>query len=189
MKTKKPSRKQAYRKKKANMQTRKNTKIKKWIDKLSCWENGKVQTYPKNIGQPFFFETFPCDKYLQNKYEEKFIPSPRLNFRQDFSAFSKQIGSASNTKAIAFPNLSKDAILVIPMPRPNKDFSSIKGFIDHADLTQQRYFWKLVASSIKRALKTHDQVYVSTHGLGVPYFHLRIDFVPKYFQTKSFIKK
>ena len=166
----------------------------KWIDKISSWEQGIIETYPDNISQPFFFETYRCDKQLQNKYKEKFIQSPKLNFKQDYTAFSKHIakqkesvGTTFNKYAIAFYNLSKDALLVIPMLRKNKDFSTIKGFIDNATLTQQRHFWKLVASTIKKALKTHDEVYVSTHGLGVPYFHLRIDFAPKYIQTKSFI--
>jgi hypothetical protein len=160
----------------------------KWIDKLSSWENGEEQTYPNKISQPFFFETFTCDKYLRNTYKEKFIQSPRLNFRQDFSAFSKQIARSSNRNATAFYNLSRDAILVIPMPRKNKNFSTIKEFIDNAALTQQRYFWQLVAHAIKISLETHDQVYVSTHGLGVPYFHLRIDSEPKYFKTRNFIR-
>lgn len=183
------SKKKTAKKKKYNAKkTRKKQQGKKWIDKINGWKNGKEQRYPTNICQPFFFETFTCDKYLQNEYKEKFIISSRLKCKQDYSAFSKQIASASNSNAIAFFNLSKDAMLVIPMPRKNKDFSTIKAFIDHADLTQQRYFWKLVAASIKKTLKTHDRVYVSTHGLGVPYFHLRIDFQPKYFKTKSFIK-
>jgi hypothetical protein len=159
----------------------------KWVDKISSWENGEEQTYPDNVDQPFFFETYKCDKDLQNKYKEKFIQSPKLNFKQDYTAFAKHIAKSTNKYAISFYNLSKDALLVIPMPRKNKDFSTIKGFIDNATLTQQQHFWQLVAKTIKKALKTHDEVYVSTHGLGVPYFHLRIDFAPKYIQTKSFI--
>ena len=159
----------------------------KWIDKLLNWESGKIQIYPDNIDNPFFFETYKCDKDLQNKYNEKFIQSSKLVFKQDYTAFTKHITKSTNKYAVSFYNLSKDALLVIPMPRKNKDFSTIKGFIDNATLIQQRHFWQLVAATIKKALKTHDEVYVSTHGLGVPYFHLRIDFAPKYIQTKSFI--
>ena len=159
----------------------------KWIDKINSWKNGDVQTYPANITKPFFYETYKCDKDLQNKYKEKFIQSNKLIFKQDYTAFEKHIQRSLCKDAISFFNLSKDALLVIPMPRKNKDFSTIKGFIDNATLTQQRHFWQLVAATIKKALKTHDHVYVSTHGLGVPYFHLRLDFEPKYYQTKSFI--
>ena len=105
----------------------------KWIDKILSWKSGQILTYPDYITKPFFYETYKCDKDLQNKYKEKFIPSNKLIFDQDYTAFAKHI------------------------------------------------------ATIKKALKTHDHVYVSTHGLGVPYFHLRIDFEPKYIQTKTFI--
>jgi hypothetical protein len=159
----------------------------KWIDKILDWESGEAQIYPDNIVKPFFFETYRCDNDLQNKYKEKFIQSSKLIFKQDYTAFDKHIQRATNKDAISFFNLSKDALLVIPIPRKNKDFSTIKGFIDNATLIQQKHFWQKVASTIKKALQTHDHVYVSTHGLGVPYFHLRIDFEPKYYQTKSYI--
>lgn len=29
--------------------------------------------------------------------------------------------------------------------------------------------------------------YISTHGLGVPYFHLRIEPIPKYYVTKKYV--
>ena len=161
----------------------------KWIDKINSWEDGEIQTYPDKIDKPFFFETYKCDKDMQNKYKEKFIPSNKLIFKKDHTAFDKHIQrqKATNKYAISFYNLSKDALLVIPMPRQNKNFATIKDFIDNASLIQQKHFWQLVGSTIKKALKTHDHVYVSTHGLGVPYFHFRIDFTPKYFQTTSFI--
>jgi hypothetical protein len=82
----------------------------KWIDKISSWENGEEQTYPNNIDQPFFFETYKCDKDLQNKYKEKFIQSPKLNFKQDYSAFSKHIAKSTNKYAISFYNLSSPTI-------------------------------------------------------------------------------
>ena len=159
----------------------------KWIDKILSWKSGQILTYPDYITKPFFYETYKCDKDLQNKYKEKFIPSNKLIFDQDYTAFAKHIQRSLDKNSISFYNLSKDALLVIPMPRKNKDFSTIKGFIDNASLIQQKHFWQKVASSIEKALKTHDHVYVSTHGLGVPYFHLRIDFEPKYIQTKTFI--
>jgi len=161
----------------------------KWIDKLDEWERGEEQIYPDNITKPFFYETYRCDSDLQNQYKEKYIQSPKLIFDQDHTAFDKHIQRHKDSckYAISFYNLSKDALLVIPMPRKNKDYSTIKSFIDEATLVQQRHFWKLVAVTVKKALKTHDHVYVNTHGLGVPYFHLRIDFEPKYYQTKRFI--
>jgi hypothetical protein len=64
----------------------------------------------------------------------------------------------------------------------------MKEFIDTASPTHQRYFWKKVACEIERQLQKsgYDQLYVSTHGLGVSYFHLRIEPTPKYYQTQEY---
>ena len=57
--------------------------------------------------------------------------------------------------------------------------------MDNATDKQQKEFWKKVVSSIKKMLKTNDKVWVSTHGKGVPYLHIRIDTNPKYYLTKK----
>jgi len=183
----------------------------KWIDKLAEWESGIPQKYPENVTNTFFYETSKCSKDLSDTYQEKYIQSNKLHFPQDYTAFNNHItkvGNKSVTKAvnknsvtkkiskirkernhsIGFFNLSKDTFLVIPVPKKGKDFSTIKQFMDNASYSQQRGFWKDVASAIKRMLKKYDHVYVSTHGLGVPYFHLRINTYPKFYQTKKFIE-
>jgi hypothetical protein len=69
----------------------------------------------------------------------------------------------------------------------------MKDFCDNASITHQKEFWKKVAFEIENILKSkpnnkgNNKIYVSTHGLGVPYFHLRLDKKPKYYQTKEFI--
>jgi hypothetical protein len=73
------------------------------------------------------------------------------------------------------------------MPRKNKKFTTIKDFIDNASEYQQRKFWIKTANEIKKVLNTNDKIYVSTHGTGVNYFHLRLDKNPKYYQTTKFI--
>jgi hypothetical protein len=83
---------------------------------------------------------------------------------------------------IAFPALSSpDTILIIPRAVRGTNYTTLKEFLDQAPAAQQRQFWKLVAKQVKRYLRTHAQVYVSTHGLGVHYFHLRLDPIPKYY--------
>lgn len=39
------------------------------------------------------------------------------------------------------------------MPRNNKNYATIKDFIDNASITQQKHFWKQVASEIENILK------------------------------------
>lgn len=35
-------------------------------------------------------------------------------------------------------------------------------------------------------LKKHNKVWISTHGTGVPYLHVRIDTTPKYYQINKY---
>jgi len=164
----------------------------RWFQKIEEWKDGDYQTYPNKVVKPFFYETFRCDKDMQNPYKEKYIQTDELFFKQDYTAFKEHIGKQQrkrdgNKHTCVFFNLNKDALMLIPMPRQNKDFSTIKTFMDSASELQQTHFWCEVAYSIEDMLKTHDYLYVSTHGLGVPYFHLRLDFAPKYYRTKAFI--
>jgi len=102
------------------------------------------------------------------------------------SSFQKYIDSSTNKYVTSFSNLSGDSLLIIPIPKKNKDFTTIKDFIDNSSINHQKVFWKKVANEIKQRLKTKEKIYISTHGLGVPYFHIRLDDTPKYYKTLSF---
>jgi hypothetical protein len=160
----------------------------KWNKKINDWANGIYQTYPNNIQKRFFYETSVCDKKMENEYNEIFIENNNLEkLKEDFTQFKEHIIKSKNKYTISFSNLSNDTILIIPIPKNNKNFTTLKDFIDNASKTQQIFFWKKVSNEIKKLLKKYDKIYVSTHGLGVSYFHLRLDTIPKYYITKEFI--
>ena len=73
------------------------------------------------------------------------------------------------------------------MPRAGKNYATLKDFCDNAPIIQQKEFWKLVAKIAKREMKKHKKVWVSSHGLGVPYLHVRICQSPKYYFEKKFM--
>uniref|UniRef100_A0A6C0EBU2 Uncharacterized protein n=1 Tax=viral metagenome TaxID=1070528 RepID=A0A6C0EBU2_9ZZZZ len=50
----------------------------KWEEKIKNWENGIIQTYPSNINKRFFYQTYVCNRNMQNKYKEIFIESNKL---------------------------------------------------------------------------------------------------------------
>jgi hypothetical protein len=160
----------------------------KWCEKINDWSNGVYQTYPNKIQKRFFYETSVCDKKMENEYNEIFIENNNLEkLEEDFSPFKEYIIKSKNKYALSFNNLSNDTILIIPIPKNNKNFTTIKDFIYNASKTQQIFFWKKVSNEIKKLLKKYDKIYVSAHGLGVSYFHLRLDTIPKYYITKEFI--
>jgi hypothetical protein len=165
-----------------------------WSQVISLWESGHALSYPESIKKRFFYETYPCDANFTNQYVSKFIESSELNQikTQDYTDFATNISCAiarakkGGAYATSFLNKSGNALLVIPLPVPGKNYGTIKDFIDNAPGIQQSEFWKLVAQEVKSVLKSHDKVWISTHGLGVSYFHLRIDLSPKYYVTKQF---
>lgn len=161
----------------------------KWIDKLKEWSDGKSLNYPKSIKKNFFYETSVIYKDLNSEYKEKFIQSNKFNKLEQNSITYKPYFEKSGCKnVVVFLNLDKTCKLVVPQPRNGKNYTTIKNFIDNASLSQQKAFWKRASSEIKKSLKNDDKLYVSTHGLGISYFHLRLENKPKYYQTKSFIK-
>ena len=85
---------------------------------------------------------------------------------------------------MSFYNKSKDTLLIIPIPYNEKEYITIKDFIDNAPIIQQKEFWKFASEEIKNILKTEKEIYISTHGLGVSYFHLRLCNSAKYYHTK-----
>lgn len=166
-----------------------NNKEKTWKAKLDEWESGHPLTYPKKITKRFFYETKVCTKDLDTPYESKYIPDSRLEYLENYhSSFNTHLKSSTSKYVTKFPNLAGDSILIIPIPKKGKNFTTIKDFIDNASTTQQIEFWRYVSKSIKDVLEKNDKIYVSTHGLGVPYFHLRLDTRPKYYQTQEYKK-
>jgi len=119
----------------------------------------------------------------------QYIKSNSLNnMTQDFSNFNEYINKSTNKYVTSFINLSGDTLLIIPMPCKNKNFTTLKDFIDNASLIQQQYFWQKVAIEIRKLIiNNNKKFWISTHGLGVNYLHIRICLQPKYYQTKQFI--
>ena len=158
-----------------------------WEDKLKEWENGIPVLYPKNIKKRFFYET----SVLKNgncKYEEKYIETTDNFYKKEsYLPYIEYIYLKNNNYAISFYNLDKTTKLIIPIPKKGKDFTTMKDFIDNASFKQQKEFWKKVAYEIREMLLLYPKIYVNIHGLGISYFHLRLDIYPKYYKTKEFI--
>ena len=157
-----------------------------WKTVLKNWKNGKVFTYPKKLKHPFMWRT---SIILYNKnnniYKEEFIENKRLDVKQNYTAYKDYIKKSKNKYVTSFMNLSGDTLLIIPMPRKNKNFATIKHFTDNASLLHQKKFWMYVEQKIKKELKKYKKLYVSTHGLGVSYLHVRLSHKPiHYYHSK-----
>jgi hypothetical protein len=146
-------------------------------------------SYPPNIKSRFFYETSVCGLDPANSiFKQNFIPAKELDeiVAQDYTAFLEQIqdGSDINQIARSFYNKSGDTLLIIPYPHPTIQYPTIKEFIDSAPQKVKTEFWKFAADQIRQFIATHGKVYVSTNGLGVNYFHLRLCVFPKYYRSQ-----
>jgi hypothetical protein len=72
-------------------------------------------------------------------------------------------------------------MLVIPMYIRGKNYATLRDFIDNAPEIQQQEFWKHAAKVAKKLMKEKGKVWISVHGLGVYYTHVRISTIPKYY--------
>lgn len=154
-----------------------------WADKIDEWESEFPLKYPDNIKGRFLYETSRCSPNLE--YLEEFIPDSGLDkSKYNPEQFSDKIENSTDELVTMFSNLSGDSILIIPMPQSGKEFTTIKEFVDFATDEHQIYFWKYVAKIVKELWLLNKTFWVSTHGKGVPYFHLRLDSSPKYYRSQ-----
>lgn len=160
----------------------------KWSEVLSQWESGNYPKVPKEIKSPYFWRTSVQSSKKDLPYKEEFLEDERLlNKKQDLKTFEEKFNKEKY--AVSFPNLSGDTILVVPIPRKGKRFTNMFYFMNNASEIQKKELWKKVAEQAKEFLKTNENIWISTHGLGVNYLHVRICNNPKYYEKSKLKNK
>ena len=101
-----------------------------WSEVLDGWENGDVVDYPDDIDDLFVWRTSPVSSDEDEEFHEDFIYDSRLTTYEDLDTFSEYFDESDDPDVVAFLNLPRDTVLVVPMPREERNFSSIKEFID-----------------------------------------------------------
>ena len=151
-----------------------------WDAILKGWETG--ETVPKIKGS-VFWETSAIQPGAQNTYKERMINASSalpMDMTSDTSSFSQHI---STNRPVAF-NSNSGSRLVIP-PDNSRNFAHIGAFYKNARVIDVIDFWKKVASEVRRELaRTGGPLYVSTHGRGVPWLHVRIESSPRYYVSE-----
>ncbi len=88
---------------------------------------------------------------------------------------------------VDFPNLRGDAHLVVPVAlHSDTDYSHLASFLCSAEKKQIDQFWKKVGHTFKQKIN-HNPLWLSTHGLGVAWLHVRIDQRPKYYHHSNYM--
>jgi hypothetical protein len=130
----------------------------------------------------FRWETPPITLATASRpFEFVLLDSPGLASHPDRSAFADHFDKAGEAGVVEFPNLSKDAILVVPCPNgPITAYGHIGSFVRQAPAVQVHELWAAVGAAMQRRLSAVP-VWLSTAGAGVSWLHVRLDDRPKYY--------
>jgi hypothetical protein len=130
----------------------------------------------------FRWETPPIAAASANRpFEFVFLDSPGLARAPDVDAFAEHFRDAVDGGVVEFPNLGKDAIMVVPCPLGSPSaYGHLAAFVREAPEAQQHALWRLVGSAMERRLGAKP-VWLSTAGAGVSWLHVRLDDRPKYY--------
>lgn len=129
------------------------------------------------------WETPPVTKLTASReFEFVLLDAPGLDRPPDAEAFAEQFKSASgNQRAVAFPNLGKDAVLVVPCPAgPATAYVHLAAFVRNAPEAQVHELWRVVGAAMESQLGAAP-TWLSTAGMGVSWLHVRLDTRPKYY--------
>ena len=128
------------------------------------------------------------------KFEFVLLPAPGLESfaaSADYRSFKSQFTSDSVFRPAIFSNLGGDAVLVVPQPPSLAQYHNwghLANFIREAPTAYVDEFFRAVASAMQRRVRERgiQPTWLSTCGTGVPWTHVRLDTVPKYYSYHPF---
>lgn len=149
-----------------------------WNDTIKDWKAGT--NLPDTKGS-VFWETSVAKLGGQSPFRSKTKAAARalpMTLPADASVFKAHMKKTPTS----FMSLG-GTLLVIP-PDTGKNFSHLGTFNKYSSAAEKRALWKKVAIELERKLKRGETVYVSTHGTGVSWLHVRLASKPLYYVTK-----
>ena len=164
------------------------------------------------VGSPFLayrLETPVVDLNRKHReFEFVLLNSPGLERSENQLPFARQIENAESEElAIVFPNLGRDAVLIVPTPRIRADrvnqmsadsgaislesdsgqvnYCHLASFLRTASWEQANDFWQKVGTAMAERL-SDQPVWLNTAGGGVAWLHVRLDDRPKYYGYRPY---
>ncbi len=149
------------------------------------WFNGLLASFEFSA---FFWECRPVSRSdLDNPFEFVLLRARALEgVAADSSAFENHFRTAGRSSVVVFPNLGRDATLVVPVPIGTEgSYAHLAAFTRSAPDGQHVDFWAAVGRQTESSISAAP-IWVSTCGLGVYWLHARIDSWPKYYQFSEY---
>jgi hypothetical protein len=118
----------------------------------------------------------------------------QTNWKHFSDKLKSLIGNTDSKIVTSFENLSGETLLVVPIPYNIESYDSHSGhlmsFLTYGKKEQQHELIKLIAEKVlekMEQIKPKQQIFISTHGHGVPWLHIRISPTPKYYTHEAYI--
>lgn len=182
-----------------------------WADVIDLWRTDRsfqLQFTKALAGAPhpaFLWETPPLTHAQRHAipFECVAVPSHHLaSISADPRPFSRFITPGRGTgRAVSFDNLRGDAHLVVPCeneeavrrsdaPGALDMYAHLAVFVRSCTDEQAAALWSAVGTAVDSALRSRGSAptWVSTHGLGVSWLHVRLDTQPKYYHHQPYTR-
>ena len=160
-----------------------------FTDVLHGWQNDATfcSTFNAMLADTpftaFRWETPPVTtNTISQAFEFVILNDPWLANRPDSDAFAKHFNQSPEKDVLVFPNLGRDAIMIVPSLRTAVSaYGHLAAFVREAPKTQQHLFWQVVGETMTQRINNTKPVWLSTAGGGVNWLHVRLDDRPKYY--------
>ncbi|MCU7944928.1 MAG: toll/interleukin-1 receptor domain-containing protein [Candidatus Thiodiazotropha sp. (ex Cardiolucina cf. quadrata)] len=133
----------------------------------------------------FLFEMPPLSaSNMDWPVEFVLLPIPLMTGSPDRDVYAEYFSwpEAVARGVVSFPNLGKDALLVVPVPaHDSSDYKDLRSFLSNAPLEQQDALWSELGSQVLGNVSDRI-IWVSVAGGGIPWLHFRLDNEPKYYR-------
>ncbi len=160
-----------------------------FADALSLWQRDQsFRSYFMSLLADAPFATYRWETpalttdTVNRSFEFVLVDTPGLPRFPDRSTFGRLFNDEVVDEGIvAFENLGKDALLVVPSPLgPYSSYAHLAAFTRHAPQPQNHAFWRIVGEKTEQRLSSQP-LWLSTAGGGVSWLHVRLDVQPKYY--------
>jgi hypothetical protein len=151
-----------------------NAEFRKWFSGVLCQCPFKT----------FFWETPPVtEDTFGRPFEFVLIEGgPLALLKPDPSPFQSHFAARPGEEVLAFPNLGRDALLVVPAPILDEScYTHLAQFLRNAPGGQVDTLWRRVGAAINSRISI-PRTWLNTSGMGVPWLHVRLDSRPKYYR-------
>ena len=118
---------------------------------------------------------------LDRDFEFVLVDSPGLDRRADPTTFADKFVAAKADSVIAFPNLGRNGIMVVPTPGADHSiYCHLLSFLRGGTRQQCNLLWRTTGEQMENRVN-EIPVWLSTAGGGVAWLHVRLDDRPKYY--------